>query len=104
VLHLAQKTPGRRNTAFTVYLGAGVVLVTLAILAWRQTHIWHDSTSLWSHTVAVTPDSVMANNALGKELSRQRRFDEAVPYFKKVIELRPGDALNRASLAAVYLN
>ena len=33
VLHLAQKTPGRRNTAFTVYLGAGVVLVTLAILA-----------------------------------------------------------------------
>ncbi len=50
------------------------------------------------------PDSPSLNIERGKILLAQKRFDEALPYFKKSIEVRPHEAIGYISLAQAYLS
>ena len=40
----------------------------LAVQAWRQTHIWKDSETLWRHTLEVTTQNYVAHANLGQTL------------------------------------
>src|SRR5439155_24378123 len=40
---------------------AGVVLLLLSMLTWRQAHIYHDNGTLWHNTVIKNPGSWMAH-------------------------------------------
>ncbi|HTV53491.1 MAG TPA: hypothetical protein VMI06_01090, partial [Terriglobia bacterium] len=44
---------------------AGIVLMTLSWMTWKQLAYWSDSSALWSHTLEVTPDNPFAENQLG---------------------------------------
>jgi hypothetical protein len=45
-----------------------VCLGVLGLLAWRQTHVWKDSETLWRHALAVTEDNYVAHANLSRAL------------------------------------
>jgi Flp pilus assembly protein TadD len=78
-------TRGRRAAAL---LGAAVI-VSLGVQTWRQAHAYRDIETLWVTTLERNPRSWMAHVNLGKELSDQGRFDQAVAHFAEATHIRP---------------
>ncbi|MGA7401349.1 MAG: tetratricopeptide repeat protein [Candidatus Sulfotelmatobacter sp.] len=60
---------------------AALVLLTLGMLCRRQIAYWHDSESLWRHTLSVTERNFMAHDGLGRALATQGRTEEAIAEF-----------------------
>jgi len=52
-------------------------LVASAVVAHRQAAHWRDSLTLWSHTVALTPDSVIARSSLGEAYMNREAWPDA---------------------------
>jgi protein O-mannosyl-transferase len=82
--------------AKSVLAGAAAVLLVLAVGAWDQSKIWHDSETLWRWSVNVDPDCSICWNNLGTSLTTQNRYPEAEEAFRKAFALRP----KRATLAS----
>lgn len=59
-------------------------LMILGSLAWKQVHVWENSETLWAQAVHADPQSVTANGNLTLVLIKQKRFNEAMEYYKKV--------------------
>jgi tetratricopeptide (TPR) repeat protein len=83
-----------------------LLLVALMACAWRQTSFWHDSETLWTHTLACTPRNDVAHCNLGGALLLSGRFQEALVQYGKALEIGPdyatahqnlGNTLNRLS-------
>jgi protein O-mannosyl-transferase len=60
---------------------AVLVLLTLGMLSRRQLAYWHDSETLWRHTLSVTEHNFMAHDGLARTLARQGRAQEALAEF-----------------------
>jgi tetratricopeptide (TPR) repeat protein len=78
-------------------IGASLcVLPGLAALTWTQTHVWHDSQTLWTHALAIDPNSSLAANGVGEALARQGKLAEAIAHYREALRIRPGyvNALN----------
>lgn len=81
---------------------ATVTLAALALLAWRQTGYWHDTETLWSHTLAIDPDNDVAHAGLGGILAVHGQTAAAVAHFNRALEIRPGNAAAENGLAVAY--
>ncbi|HEY6009800.1 MAG TPA: tetratricopeptide repeat protein [Geobacteraceae bacterium] len=57
--------PARARVRRSAVGAACLVIILLATLTWRQTRHWHDSITLFGHTVSVTRDNWLAWNNLG---------------------------------------
>ncbi|MDD5656102.1 MAG: tetratricopeptide repeat protein [Elusimicrobia bacterium] len=68
---------------------AGAIVLTLGALTWRQSGVWRDSETLWTHALAVDPGSVAAHVNLGNALVDGGKPREAIPHYQKALELRP---------------
>jgi protein O-mannosyl-transferase len=73
----ADLTRGWRNREVILGSVAGVVIVALAGLAFKQTTYWRDSVSVWRHALAVTPDNQMAHQNLASALWVAGKTDES---------------------------
>ena len=73
----------RERKISAVWLGVPAVLVlfTLGIVSRHQLAYWHDSESLWRHTLSVTQRNYAAHDALGHALADQGRVKEAMVEF-----------------------
>jgi tetratricopeptide (TPR) repeat protein len=80
----------RRVFARCVLALAGVSIVLLSIQSTRQTRVWHDTLSLWSHAAAVAPDSSLAHAGLGNALFSEGESKLAAVHFRQALALRPG--------------
>lgn len=56
---------------------AGVAVIGLALLSWRQTSFWSDSGELWRHALAVDPKNWVAHNNLAAVLLEEGKSVEA---------------------------
>jgi len=74
----------------------GLALV-LASLTWRQTAVWSNNLALWSYTAERSPNAFIAHQALGLELQRLRRYDEALISLQRASTIRP-------EIASVHFN
>jgi tetratricopeptide (TPR) repeat protein len=73
--------------------GAAVcVLLGSGVLTWKQVHVWHDSERLWTHVLAIEPNSPLAEYNLAYALARQGRPAEAIEHYRQAVKLRPDDA------------
>jgi protein O-mannosyl-transferase len=72
-----------------VPLIAGVVLLTLGSLTFRQSRIYTDKMSLWQDTVNKNPDSSLAHAQLYKLLFDQGNITEAKPHLERALQLAP---------------
>ncbi len=86
-LHLWRRI--RRPAASVGCLLAGVgVIGGLAALTWRQTAIWQNAVSLWSHAVRHSPSPTTHQN-LAAAYARLGRLDEAIHHYRASLELEP---------------
>ena len=82
---------------------ATVVLAVLTIAAHKQTRYWHDSFSLWSHTLACNDGNYLAHKNLGLAFYKRGSLDEAIRHYKRSIEINPNVAATYSSLgSALY--
>src|SRR5581483_4765548 len=96
VADLASKRGLTRWAAATAVL----VVMALSAAAYVQTEYWKDSSSLWSHALAVTDRNFVAHDNLGNALVSQGRFDEAVAQFRAAADINPRDPLSALNIGA----
>jgi Tfp pilus assembly protein PilF len=82
----SRRIPGRWSGGI-----AFVVVIIWGGITYRQVSYWHDSETLWRHTLSVTDGNYVAHNNLGVALAKQGRFEEAL------LEYRAGNSLHRYS-------
>lgn len=87
-----------------VALGAAAVLLALlAGMTIRQIGFWRDSTTLWTHTLEVSPLSIVAHNNLGRALSSKGADTEAAERFRRAAELEPRFAQAHYNLGSLLM-
>ena len=71
---------------------AGVALFALSVATARQVAFWHDTRTLFTHALQVTPDNAVAEQALADAYESEMRIPEAIAYRRRALELDPGFA------------
>jgi protein O-mannosyl-transferase len=79
---------------------ATIVLATLTFLTWRQIGYWKTNYDLWSHTLAVTENNLVAEDKLGSTLQAMGQQDAAMIHFANAARLDPFDPLSNFSIGA----
>lgn len=85
---------------------AGIVFLSVCVaacawLAHKQSLVWKDTETLFSHVAALQPRSYIAHANLANAHRRAGRDDEAVEEFLRSLSIRP-HAKTEANLGAVY--
>lgn len=84
-------------------VAAAAACAILAVLAWRQTGLWHDTATLMEHTVAVTPYNLYARSQLAQAYMARGDTARAQALYEEVLRAKPGIAqvqINLGVLAA----
>ena len=66
-----------------------LLLIPLSCLSFKQTSYWHDSVTLWTHSLACNEKNGFAHNNLADALDRQNKQEAAVPHYERALELDP---------------
>jgi Flp pilus assembly protein TadD len=64
-------------------------LVVLGTLTWRQTEVWHDSATLWSHAIETGHPSYVAYVNYGQAVRAEGHLDEAIASYQHALAIRP---------------
>jgi tetratricopeptide (TPR) repeat protein len=67
-----------------------VAILLFAGLSFRQTSFWKDNETLYKRTLAVTKDNFLISHNLCYTLTIQDRLDEAEPFCRAAIAVKPG--------------
>jgi protein O-mannosyl-transferase len=62
-----------------------------ATISWIQIPIWHNSESLYEHTIAVNPQSLTATHDLAVVYDKAGRSEEAINLYLRVLKISPSD-------------
>jgi len=81
--------------------GACALLVALAATSWLQVGTWRNTEALFARALSVTEENFLAHRALGNELLRQERVEEAAKHFEEAARLAPEWSAPRLGLADV---
>src|SRR3989475_10767380 len=76
------------------------VVVGLGVLTWNQVQVWHDSESLWAHTLAIDSNSSLVHNNFGYELDRRGKLAEAIEHYRQALRIKPDYALAHTNWGA----
>ena len=79
---------------------AAVVLIIFALFTREQIRYWQSAYDLWLHTVNVTKDNFFAEENLSAALMMSDHSEEALPYLRNAVRIRPRDAGGHLNLAA----
>lgn len=84
----------------TEYLAIAGLLILggLSAVTRVQLGYWQDGFSLWTHTLAVSPQNFVAENNLAVTLIKHGRRDEAIPHFRAAAALEPTDPTSQLNL------
>jgi tetratricopeptide (TPR) repeat protein len=83
---------------------AGVVLLgTLGVLTWRQSHMYANIETLWRTTIDRNPGCWMAYNNLGTVLQRSQRIPEAIALYEQALRIKPNHGPAHNNLGAALL-
>jgi Flp pilus assembly protein TadD len=82
----AAERPPRRVALGAIALAA---LSALSVAAWRQTGVWRDSITLWTHALGCTRDNYMAHGNLGSALLLQGQTQEAIDECREALRINP---------------
>jgi tetratricopeptide (TPR) repeat protein len=96
---IADLATWRRRQPLAVAVG-GLLLIACILYSLLQGSYWRDSETLWRHALAVTKDNGVAHDGLGGVYVKQEKWDEAIPEYRRALQLLPSymDALTNLSL------
>lgn len=90
----------RRHISLALRVGGGLaVVVALAAVTHRQLEYWHDSVTLWTHTLEVTHGNDIAEVDLGTALMRRGDVVQAMEHFRSATVIDPMDPIANMYLA-----
>ena len=81
--------------------GSPLLLLTLAILTFRQAAMYADAETLYRTTLARNPASWMAHNNLGVALAKDGRTPEAIDEYQAALRIKPDYAEPHNNLATI---
>lgn len=65
------------------------VCILLGVLTWKQSRVWTNSRTLWSHAIEVGIPSARAHLDVGTSLLEEGRTDDAIPHFREAVRRNP---------------
>jgi Tfp pilus assembly protein PilF len=95
---LASERHWQKEIAVAIFLA---VLVPFAAVTIKQIGYWHDSYTLFAHTLAVTKNNGFAENNFGVALVERGEPDLAAPHFVAAVRLSPDLASAHYNLAVL---
>lgn len=96
---VADKT---RRKIFIAVSAAGL-LFALGILTHMQVKHWQNDFTLFGYALEVTENNVVVESGFGSALFKAGRYNEAVPYLTKALQISPTYSNARNNLGKVYL-
>ncbi len=79
-----------RDTAQKVFIGLWVLIaIGLGTKTVIRNTVYYSEMAMWKDVVEKSPQNPKAHYGVAKLLTDQEKFADAIPYFKKSIELRP---------------
>jgi len=90
---------GAKAAAATGWTALALAVFALIHLTDRQTRVWEDPESLWTHALAHTEANHVAHNQLGLALLQRGERDEGVSQLRASIAARPGFPVAVGNLA-----
>lgn len=90
-----------RRRARATAAAAAAAAVVLAVLAWRQTLLWHDTVTLMEHTLAVTPTNLYAQSQLAQAYMSRGDSVRAQELYEQVLRAKPDIARVQVNLGAI---
>ena len=91
---------GRWHISWALQAGVGIaVLAALVAVTHRQLEYWHDSVTLWRHTLEVTRDNYIAEVDLGAALVQRGEVAKAMEHFRAATVIDPLDPISNMYLA-----
>jgi protein O-mannosyl-transferase len=86
----AAELSGRRPQLRTpLAVAAALSLLLCSVVTWKNEGYWNNSTALFTHAIAVHPDSYYAQYMLGKALYDDGNFGEALVHYTTARQLNP---------------
>ncbi|HEY6873054.1 MAG TPA: tetratricopeptide repeat protein [Geobacteraceae bacterium] len=79
-------------------------LLILPVLSFQRAAVWRDSLTLWTDTIAKAPDSPLTNFSLASVYQMNGRLDDAIPLYRRALELDPRDRDTLINLSNLYLD
>ncbi|HNV86940.1 MAG TPA: tetratricopeptide repeat protein [Candidatus Omnitrophota bacterium] len=79
-----------------------VVVMVFSGLTYVRNNVWKDEVTLWGDAVRKSPAKARPNNNYGKALADFDRYEEAIPYLEKAIEIQPDQAEYYDNLGLAY--
>jgi len=67
------------------------ILAAMAAVTHHQIGFWHDTKTLWTHTLSITEQNYVAEASLGAELIAEGQIQEALMHLKAGIAINPHD-------------
>jgi tetratricopeptide (TPR) repeat protein len=83
----------------TTAVGIVVISAGLALLTRAQVGVWHDTESLWKHTLRVTPNTAIANYNLGKFYETDGNGQNSAELYRRAVAINPTHAEAHYNLA-----
>ncbi|HWB13234.1 MAG TPA: tetratricopeptide repeat protein [Pirellulales bacterium] len=87
-----------------VAVAAGVALILLGSLTWKQIGYWYDSITLWQHAAAVSPQNPKIYASIGSALLDKQRYEEARQYLQAALSAGQDDGSAHADLGVALFN
>jgi tetratricopeptide (TPR) repeat protein len=81
---------------------AGLILIALSMLSFRQAGYWRDNETLYGHTLAVTKNNYLISHNLCHYLAFADRLDEGEKYCRDAIAIRPDYFEPYNTLGVIY--
>lgn len=86
IFYLMGKRPGLRKI---ISASLAAIMVLFSAASFKRNFVWADELGLWRDVAEKSPGKARAYSNIGYALVRKDRFSEAIPYFEKVIMLKP---------------
>lgn len=92
------RAAGNFSAAAVVSL-ALTILLLFGVLTWRQTGIWHNADTLWSHAIEIYPNEPRIMTNYGDVLVRRGEVEEGIEQFREALRIAPLYSIARNKLA-----
>lgn len=93
-----------RQRPVILALLAAMAITAVTTLTWLQLGYWHDSISLYRHTIEVTSNNRLAHYNLGVALAAHNEPDAAIREYRETLRITPSDADAHSALGVMLIN
>ncbi|MCM2265382.1 MAG: hypothetical protein NDI73_09345 [Desulfuromonadales bacterium] len=81
---------------------AGVLLIVLSVLTWRQNEVWRTPETLWVHAVEINPTSGFALSNMGTIEYLKGNLAKAYEYYSRAVDSNPLNPAAQHNMGMVF--